>query len=111
MKKLLITTFLLAGSLSLSACDVTDVLGLNFELTVVNNSSNTVTAVYVSPCEDTSWGSNRLSGTIAPGASKKVNGSYLAGCYDLRADGSNSANWVRMGWSASPGAQSWTITN
>lgn len=63
---------------------------------VVNNYTFSLHAVYVSPCSASTWGSNRLSGTIGSGSSSTF-GPFTPGCYDLRADATDGKLFTLMG--------------
>lgn len=64
----------------------TPVLAEDLVFVLVNNSSHTVTEMYVSPVGEDQWGENILLGTVDPGASGNVTiADGLEVCdYDLR---------------------------
>lgn len=68
----------------LSACG--DVIGSGDATIIVqNNASASVRELYISECDDESWGGDELGTeeTIAPGADREFD--VEAGCYDLLA--------------------------
>ena len=63
-------------------------------LSVSNGANVAIQSVFISGCDETTWGEDRLgpTETIAPGASRTF--SVPAGCYDIRAStGSKSGYW------------------
>jgi hypothetical protein len=52
-------------------------------IVVQNNSAFTIVDVYYSACSATSYGSDRLAGAIAPGASHSFTDDVSGGCYDI----------------------------
>jgi hypothetical protein len=83
--------------------------GSTASLLVVNHTSMSITAVYVSPASSGNWGVNQLSAPIA------VNGSYTitgiaAGTYDLRAVAYDGSQAESYGVSLAAGATTtWTL--
>ena len=78
-------TLALGASLALTGCD--DVIGAGGDATIIveNNASVSVREIYISDCDDDTWGSDELGSTetIAPGADRAFG--VDAGCYDLMA--------------------------
>ena len=79
-------TLVLGATLGLTACD--DVIGTGDDATIIveNNASVSVREIYISECEDDTWGDDRLgpTETISPGNDRAFG--VDAGCYDLRAE-------------------------
>lgn len=79
----------LASLVTLTACDDDDGPtggSGRASLRITNQAARTILFVYFSPCNDPTWGEDRLGdAVIAPGASFTWT-ELPAGCYDLRAD-------------------------
>ena len=61
---------------------------------LLNESSVPIVGVYITTCDDPTWGANRLgaSESLAPGALR--NWTVAPGCYDVRASsGTKTASW------------------
>jgi hypothetical protein len=78
-------------------------------LTVVNSTTVSVTALYISPASSGSWGTNQLSSAIGAGASRTIT-SITPGRYDLRAVGSDGSYAERYDVAFTAGSvQTWTL--
>ena len=79
-------------------------------LEVVNDSPDTITDLFISPTEDTSWGDNWLTaGVIGPGETHTLD-SLPRGTYDMRAADSEG-DAIEMIYSVSlAGEKTWTVT-
>ena len=62
-------------------------------ITINNNSSYTVTQVYISPSDETDWGDDLLDATIPPGESLEFTG-ICADTYDLMVVENLGGGWV-----------------
>ncbi len=84
----------------------------NSILEVTNNSSYTITQLYVSPSTDTIWGLNCLENyTIEPGANHRLSG-ILPGVYDMKASENSGRTTTRMGVTFEIGETvSWVVTD
>lgn len=60
---------------------------------VLNNSTYTVVVVNISSVDDSTWGEDWLTGSIAPGASAQFDG-VGAGSYDLKAVELGGGFWL-----------------
>ena len=70
-------------------------------LSLSNGANVAIQSVFISSCDETTWGEDRLGATetIAPGASRTF--SLPAGCYDIRAStGSKSGYWYDRDFAA-----------
>jgi len=82
---------------ALAACGGSDgatAPSTNATLSLSNGANVAIQSVFISGCDETTWGDDHLgpSETIAPGASRTF--SVPAGCYDIRAStGSKSGYW------------------
>ncbi|MDW8350448.1 MAG: S1C family serine protease [Anaerolineae bacterium] len=77
-------------------------------LTIVNESSNTISSINIASPEATEWGDNVLSRAISPGKSTTLEG-IPAGVYDIRAL-DEEGNFLAAIFSVQiEGEQSWTI--
>jgi hypothetical protein len=76
----------IAIAAALGILAATPVLSEDLVFVLVNNSSHTVTEMYVSPVGEDQWGENILLGTVDPGVSGNVTiADGLDVCdYDLR---------------------------
>lgn len=73
-----------------------------------NEGLSPVVAVYIARCSASSWGSNRLSGTIPPYTAQTF-GPFTPGCYDLRADTQHGHQFTLTGRQIEPGLYTATI--
>lgn len=82
VKKLLATAVIVATTLA--GCNIADPSGS--EIILSNRSFRTINAVFITSCDNPSWGSNRLKSgaVISPNANQKF--PIEEGCYDLRAE-------------------------
>jgi hypothetical protein len=79
-------------------------------LQVINSSTYTVNALYISPC-GSSPVTNVLTGTLPPNYNVTVPNLPI-GCYDLRAQNSTSIYWTRASTMIASGAPFvWTLSN
>jgi hypothetical protein len=62
-------------------------------LRIVNSSSYTINDVFISSVDDSSWGSDWLSSTIAPGTSRDFT-DIIAGDYDIKAEEIGGGYWL-----------------
>ena len=70
-------------------------------LSLSNGANVAIQSVFLSGCDETTWGEDRLgpTETIAPGASRTF--SVPAGCYDVRAStGAKSGYWYDRDFAA-----------
>jgi hypothetical protein len=78
-------------------------------LTVVNNYSYPITALYVTPSSSTTWGVNQLSAPIPVGGSFTLT-DIPPDTYDFAADASNGVYWERYGQAIAAGSLfTWTL--
>lgn len=79
---------------------------------VPNQSSFTITGIYIYPCGSTDRGANQIAGmTIAPGAAKLFPG-VPPGCWNFHADGTSGVFWDRFNTIIEGGQTfTWTLTN
>jgi hypothetical protein len=86
------------------------------KIVVQNNSIYTVYEVYISPSDESSWGDDWLTGSIAPGSSEEFEG-VGADDYDIMAIEGGGGGWVTgdiVGEPVSVRAfktYTWTLTN
>lgn len=124
-EKKLVWLLVLIASVGLSGCFDSDSGGSGGDsdgdsggssshtLIVQNNSSTSVWYLYVSPTEDSSWGSDVLgSSTIPSGSSYTHTVSNCDRSYDLRAEDSGSGYWESWDVSMSCGGTTeWSLTD
>lgn len=77
---------------------------------VMNDSSRTITELYVSPCIAESWGANQISIAVSPGQRIFV-GAYGHGCYDLLAVADTGEYIVVWGEEFDQLEQEWTLSD
>jgi hypothetical protein len=79
---------------------------------ILNNSAFTLVDVYYSDCAATSFGDDRLDGTIAPGASRTFTDDVNEGCYDILVVTDTGGEAIFNGQQiAGEGATTITVTN
>ncbi len=122
-KRRLFWLLLLTASLALSGCFDDDDDGgssgsgssggsSSHTLIVQNNSSHSVWYLYVSPVEDSTWGSDVLgSSTIPSGSSYTHTVGDCGRNYDLRAEDSSNGYWQSWNVSMSCGATTEWVLN
>jgi serine/threonine protein kinase len=87
-------------------------VGGDSSLNVINNSSFVVCFLYISPVDNTSWGSNDMNSgqTIAPG--EQLSFSVDSGDWDLRAETCDQETWWEHYDAAISGSGfDWTLTD
>jgi hypothetical protein len=78
-------------------------------VTVTNNSSRDITAIYLSATTDDNWGPNQLSGSISPGGAQTFNISWQQSAVKLIAEDQDGCFLTTTADTSS--AVSWTITS
>jgi hypothetical protein len=78
-------------------------------ITVENDSSYDVSAIYAWPCGSDSAGGNILSGTLVPGYEITIDGPV--GCFDFRALDGTTLYWESDNNEVSNSSYSWELTN
>lgn len=69
---------------------------------VTNNTGYSITGVYISLASDPTWGSNRITTSIAPGSSQTFTG-FAPGVYDIKVVLSNGTTLFSFGFTISAG--------
>lgn len=62
------------------------------ELLLVNQTSQAVYYLYVSPCAQSTWGGDQLGSRVVPSGGTFTVNNIPPGCYDLRAEASGHTN-------------------
>ena len=90
---LALTTLATACGSSDGATDGSPVAGATTaELMLVNQTSQSVYYLYVSPCSQSTWGADQLGSRVVPSGGSFAVMNIPAGCYDLRAEVSGRVN-------------------